>query len=168
MFAQLSDAFDDGDFNQQPAWSGTSAFFQVVTQQLRLIAPPANGQAYLSTPSNALEDASWEIDLSLDFNPSATNYARIYLTSDQPDLSGPLNGYFIQAGGATDDVSLYRQTGLVTTKVIDGQDGLLNQTAVALNLRVTRDANGLWQLFSALGSSPSTLEGTATDQVILS
>ncbi|WP_160143603.1 lamin tail domain-containing protein [Chryseolinea soli] len=168
MFAQLSDAFDDGDFNQQPAWSGTSAFFQVVNQQLRLIAPPANGLAYLSTPSNALEDGSWEIDLALDFNPSATNYARIYLTSDQSDLSGPLNGYFIQAGGATDDVSLYRQTGLVTTKVVDGQDGLLNQTAVALSLKVTRDANGLWQLFSALGSSPSSLEGTVNDQVVLS
>jgi hypothetical protein len=168
MFAQLSDAFDDGDFTQQPAWSGTPAFFQVVTQQLKLIAPPANGLAYLSTPSKALEDASWEIDLSLDFNPSATNYARVYLASDQPDLSGPLNGYFIQAGGASDDVSLYRQTGLVTTKVIDGQDGLLNQTSVALNLKVTRDANGVWQLFSALGSSSGTLEGTATDQVVLS
>jgi len=168
MFAQLSDAFDDGDFTQQPAWSGSSAFFQVVTQQLKLMAPPANGQAYLSTPSKALEDASWEIDLSMDFNPSATNYARIYLASDQSDLAGPLNGYFIQAGGATDDVSLYRQTGLVTTKVIDGQDGLLNQTSVVLSLKVTRDVNGLWQLFSAVGASPSALEGTATDQVILS
>lgn len=168
MFAQLSDAFDDGDFTQQPAWSGTSAYFQVVTQQLRLSAPPINGQAYLSTPSHALEEGSWEIDLSLDFNPSATNYARIYLASDQSDLSGPLNGYFIQAGGAADDVSLYRQTGLVITKVIDGQDGLLNQTAVTLSLKATRDANGLWQLFSALGSSPSTLEGTVTDEVILS
>jgi hypothetical protein len=167
MFAQLSDAFDDGDFDQQPTWSGTSSRFQVVNQQLKLVAAPANGQAYLSTPSNALEDASWEIDLWLDFNPSATNYARVYLASDQPDLSGPLNGYYIQAGGTTDDVSLYRQTGLVTIKVIDGQDGLLNQTSIALNLKVTRDANGLWQLFSALGSSSATLEGTATDQVIL-
>jgi hypothetical protein len=168
MFAQLTDAFDDGDFIQQPAWSGTSASFQVVNGQLRLLAPPVSGQAYLSTLSQAVEDASWEIDLTLDFNSSATNFARLYLTSDQPDLSGVLNGYFIQAGGATDDVSLYRQTGLVTTKIIDGADGLLNLPTVALKLKATRDSNGSWQLFSAVGSSPVLLEGTATDLTVLS
>src|SRR5690606_34591948 len=106
------------------------------------------GTAYLSIPSEAIENATWEFFVKLTFNPSSTNYTRIFLTSDQQNLSGILNGYFVMIGGTADEVSLYRQSGSVTTKIIDGKDGRTDTALVMLKLKVTRSETGDWQLFS--------------------
>ncbi|MBL0741866.1 lamin tail domain-containing protein [Chryseolinea lacunae] len=167
MFAQASDAFDDGDFTHNPVWTGTNTLFTVTAGQLKLSAPAVSDMAYLSTQSAALEDATWEADVWLDFNASATNYARFYLASNQPTLSAALTGYFVQIGGATDDVSLFRQEGLTLEKLIDGADGRLNLASVHVKIKVTRDDSGVWQLFSDVNNGGLTLEGTKTDVTTL-
>jgi hypothetical protein len=83
------------------------------------------------------------------FSPSTSNYAKVYLTSDEQDLSSNVNGYFVKIGGeslAIDDVSLYMQNGISTTKIIDGIDGIaaINPD---LKIKVTRDSIGNWELF---------------------
>ncbi len=45
------------------------------------------------------------------FSSSATNNGRVYLASDQSDLTKPLNGYYLQFGEANsnDAIELFRQ-----------------------------------------------------------
>jgi hypothetical protein len=163
--AQFTDTFADGDFTANPAWSGEVPKFEVLNQKLHLNDAAASGEAYLSTPSEAVADATWEAYVEITANPSAANYARLYLMADQDDLSGSLNGYFVRIGGSDDDVCLYRQDGTSLTKVIDGTDDRVDLSLVQLTVQVTRDASGNWQLFTKPVGSPNFIsEGTATDE----
>lgn len=164
MFAQFTEDFSDGDFTSSPVWSGTDSKFIIASQELKLQATPVTDIAYLTTPSNSINKTSWEFLIRLEFNPSNTNYARIYLVSDQFTLSEPLNGYFVLVGNTTNDVSLYKQTGASITKIIDGVDGRLDLSEVRIRIKITRDDFGLWELHSDVGSSGTYVtEGTVTD-----
>lgn len=147
IFAQFEDDFSDGDFTNNPIWDGEVAKFIVSPEmQLRLLAPAESADAHLSLSSQAIENASWEFFVRLNFNPSATNYARVYLTSNNPDLTGALNGYFVYIGGTQDKISLFRQTETVRTEIITGVSGSVNMNDVQVKIRVTRDNIGNWTL----------------------
>lgn len=159
---QFMDDFEDGLL--APSWQGQVQDFMVNEKgQLQLNAQGA-GISYLSTPSFSIENAQWEIYLEMDFNPSASNYARIYLVSDQKDLSGPLEGYFVMVGGTEDEVSLYKQKGDQIYKLIDGEDKRLDLNKVQAKIKVTRDAEGMWQLWTAAADTAVyVLEGSEFD-----
>lgn len=162
--AQFSDDFSDGDYTSNPAWSGDNSKFVVSAGELRLNAPALDETAYLSTSSQAIENAQWDFYVRLDFNPSSSNFARIYLVSNNSNLTGPLNGYYIQFGSADDDICLYRQTGTTRTKIIDGPNSLLSTNIADATVRVTRDAAGNWTLSAdTLAGTGYALMGTATD-----
>jgi len=165
MSAQFVDDFSDGNFNANPAWTGDVADFEVdMNNELHLNAAPMEGISTLVTPSIAVDTSVWEFQLRMDFNPSSSNRARVYLMSSSDDLTGSLNGYFVQLGNSQDEVSLYVQTGTSTTKIIDGVDDLLDTDPAEVLVRVTRSTYGLWELFSdttLLGNYTS--EGTVTD-----
>ncbi len=164
-FAQVIDDFSDGDFITNPAWTGEAAIFEVdVNHQLHLIAPPVTDTAYLSTMNSLIENVEWTFLVNLDFNPSSSNLARIYLVSDQSDLEENLNGYFVQVGGTSDEVSLYRQTGTSITEIIDGTDDLVDSNPVSVRVKVTRTTNGDWTLMTDnTGSLNFTSQGNASD-----
>ncbi|MCX7636438.1 MAG: lamin tail domain-containing protein [Cyclobacteriaceae bacterium] len=167
--AQFVDDFSDGEFTFNPVWSGTAEKFMVDNNRLRLFAPAATDVAWLSTPSLAINDAVWEFWVRLNFNPSSSNFTRIYLSSSQHNLSGSLNGYFVMIGDTQDEVSLYRQTGTTRTKIIDGSDGRVNSDPVIVRVRVTRSNEGEWQLFTDAGATGAyILEGQVTDNTHLS
>ncbi len=162
--AQFLDTFTDGDYTMNPSWTGQDSKFVVDMQLLRLQAPAVAGSAYLSTPSESINNAEWLFSVKLDFNPSSSNLAEVYIVSDQSDLSGPLNGYFVLIGDSQDEISLYKQTGNTKTKIIDGTDGLLNLAAVLVEIRVTRDALGNWELFADVAMTGTFLsQGTTFD-----
>ena len=167
--AQWMDDFNDGDLLNNPVWSGDIADFEVdANLELHLNATAAENESHLSTPSDIINNAVWEIKLRMEFNPSSLNRAYVYLVSDQSDLENPLNGYYVMLGNTADEVSLYRKTGSTSTKIIDGGDGSLNLSIVELGIRVTRDGVGNWELFSDIGntgtyvSEGQTLDATHT------
>ncbi len=165
MFGQFTDSFSDGEFLSNPSWSGSTAKFTVSGGELQLSAPAVSDHAYLFATSEAINDATWEFTIRMGFNPSSTNFARTYLTSDAADVTGSVNGYFVMIGNTTDEISLYRQDGITRTRIIDGTDGKLNLTAVNARIKVTRSAAGDWQLFSDVGVTGSYVsEGVVTDQ----
>lgn len=153
MHAQVQDNFSDGDFSTNPSWLGSDSIFGINTGLLKLQAHPVAAKAYLYTPSQAVHNASWEFFVRMDFNPSSTNYTRIYLMADQSDFTKPLNGYYVMVGNTADEVSLYRQTGSTLTKIIDGLDTRVSTALVSVKIKVTRDAAANWQLFSDVGST---------------
>lgn len=162
-FSQFKDDFSDDDFSTNPAWNGDDAKFIVDANRLKLQAPAVSSTAFLSTSSNAIDNTSWEFYVQMDFNPSSANQAYIYLVSNSGDLTASLNGYFVKIGNTTDEVSLYRQDGVKEIEIIDGLDGKLNLSTVKVNIKVTRDNNGNWQLFSDPGLGIYTQEGVTYD-----
>jgi hypothetical protein len=162
--AQLFDDFADNDFDQNPAWSGSASSFVIENGMLRLTASSSETMAYLSTPQNILGNTVWEFLVNLDFNPSSTNYTRVFVAADTSYLNGSLNGYFIMIGNTSDEISLYRQNGNTRTKIIDGPDGRVNSSSVSVRVRLTRSSDGQWELSSMLAGETSFVpEGSTTD-----
>ena len=147
-YGQFTDNFTDGNFTANPTWAGEAVKFEIAHEVLHLNDAVASGSAYLSTPSEAVANATWELYVEISENPSSSNFARIYLMASQADLSGELDGYFVKVGGSEDEVNLYRQDGSSMTKIIDGPDGRVDTKPVQISIRVTRDAQGNWQLLS--------------------
>jgi hypothetical protein len=163
--AQFADDFTDGDFTNNPTWTGVTSHFQInATNQLWLNAPPVTATSHLVTPSNAIGNAQFDFNVKMDFDPSGSNYCKVYLTSTDSNLSGALDGYFVRIGGASgtiDDVSLFYQNGITDTKIINGTNGTV-AVSPDLKIRVTRDMAGNWELLTDTNLNGTYIsEGTA-------
>ncbi len=164
---QLTDDFSDGDFTNNPAWSGDiSSFIVNPSMQLQLNAAAA-GSAYLSTSNNSpsLDNTEWQFYIRLNFAPSASNNARVYLVSDQANLNSSLNGYYLQFGEnfSNDAIELFRQTGTTSVSVARGTNGFIS-TAFIITVKITRNNSGLWSIYAdpAAGNNFS-LQATGSD-----
>ncbi|MCB2219914.1 MAG: lamin tail domain-containing protein [Bacteroidetes bacterium] len=156
IFGQIADDFSDGNFTQNPAWQGDTAQFKISTSS----AIPANMKpalqldgtdpdtSFLCLENNLINNVEWTFWVKLSFNTSANNFARIYLISDQDNLEGPLNGYFIQIGGANDSLCLFRQTDTMNELILKGEFGFTGNSINTFRIKITRDDGGLWELFS--------------------
>jgi len=148
-FAQFSDDFSDGNFTNNPTWNGDIGNFEIDASFKLHLNDSVSNTSYLSTTSQAIIDGSWEFDVTLDFAPSTSNYAKVYLISNEQNLDSSLNGYFVKIGGesgSVDDISLYSQSGNSTSKIIDGTNGIAAANP-DLKIKVTRDGLGNWELF---------------------
>jgi hypothetical protein len=166
----FTDNFNDSNFTTNPSWSGEVGKFQINASkelQLNNTGATSNNETYLTTSSLVVNDAFWEFYVRLDFDPSSSNFAKVYLVSDQQDLTAALNGYYVQIGGQSgtvDDVRLYRQDGTTDSLLIDGTDGTV-ASAPAVKIRVTKSASNLWSLFldqTGTGNSYQ-LQGTSSE-----
>lgn len=147
--AQLSDNFADGDFTNNPTWSGDVADYVVnASFQLQSNNLVANSGFYLSTPSTKATEAVWEFYTNLTFNTSSTNYVDVYVTASAFNLAAnSTSGYVIRIGGTADEVSLYKKTNTgVFTKIIDGTDGITNSSNNTLKIKLIRTAANQWLL----------------------
>ena len=149
-FGQLQDDFSDGDFSNNPVWSGSTSQFSVNSSKQLQLNNTVAGQSYLSTPfsTNSLDGFEWQVYVKQAFSSSASNYGRVYLTSDQSDLTKPLNGYYLQFGEANsnDAIELFRQSGSTSVSVCRGTNAAI-ANSFAVRVKVTRDNAGLWKLY---------------------
>ncbi len=170
-FSQVNDGFNDGDFTQSSIWQGdVTGYFVNPSKQLQTVHSGNAQTVYLYTVNNLAVNAKWEFYLQMDFDPSSSNFSRVYLVSDKADLSGALNGYFLHVGesGALDSYDLYKQTGTKITKIIDGPDRTRGTTDLKARVQVIRDASGLWELKTDIsGGTDYTTEGTVVDNTFL-
>ena len=170
LYAQWTDDFADGNFDADPEWTGDGSLFIVNAAgqlQLQDAGTPAAGTAQLRTTVPTGDSCSWEWFSRLDFAPSTSNFARIYLASDQADLNGPLNGYYVRLGGISgndDAIELFRQTGTNTALVLSGKTGGAAGEPVIARIRMTRNDAGLWRLWvDYTGGNDFVLEAQAID-----
>ncbi len=163
--AQYIENFNDGDFTNNPTWTGDAALFKVNTAfQLQLNAT-AEGTATLSVPLTVIPEMEWSVWVKLAFAPSDNNLARIYLSSDQQDLKGALNGYYIKLGenGSIDAIELVRQTGNINTVVCRGTAAFV-AAAFAIKIKVVRTTGGNWKVYAdPTGGNAYSLQATGTD-----
>ncbi|REJ80165.1 MAG: hypothetical protein DWQ44_13110 [Bacteroidetes bacterium] len=149
--AQVQDDFSDGNFNSNPVWQGDTGDFNVnASGQLQLNATIA-GASQLTTQFIASLNTphEWSFYIRQNFSPSSSNYGRVYLVSDQHNLKGPLNGYFLQFGEAlsADAIELFRQDGNNLVSIFRSRDGQISGS-FAFRIKVTRDDLGLWTLWA--------------------
>ncbi len=168
--AQLNDNFNDGDFSQQPKWSGIDSVWMINTQnQLQTNSNTINSNYYLSTVNTKATIAQWEFWIKVSFNPSSANYVDVFLTaSDSNLLKTNITGYYVKIGNTDDEVSLYRKDNGASIKIIDGINGTLNQSESILKIKVTRDENNMWELFRQQNSASFISEGVVCDSTYLS
>jgi hypothetical protein len=172
-FCQLNESFSDGDFTNNPVWQGDLSYFKVNSSfSLQSQGPAANGNIQLFTESSMLVSAQWEFFVRMDFEPSASNYCKVYISSDSPDLRSNLNGYYLKIGGesgTTDKIELFRQNGTSSTKLISGIPGNVGKNFNKVRIKVTRDYSGNWSVFSdTSGAYNYSFEGSAIDNSIQS
>ena len=145
--AQFTDGFGDGEFTSNPAWTGDVSQFTVNSAfQLQL---NSSGEAVSSLASVYLMngETEWRFWIKLPFSPSANNFTRVYLASNQADLKGLLNGYFLQfgEGGSADAIELFRQQQTTLTSVCRGTEGMI-ANSFELAIKVRRNQTGNWEI----------------------
>ncbi len=168
--AQLIENFSDGDFTNSPAWSGDVSKFLVNPGfELQSNGNPSGSDTLgLSANSTLLDSVELLFRVRLDFNPSSTNFVRVYLVSNNANLRGSLNGYFLQLGetGNNDTIKIFRQTGTTNTLVFTGNSEIIGTSATTANItfRITRKAGGNWEVYAdRLGGSNYTFYGSFTE-----
>ncbi|POY34808.1 hypothetical protein C3K47_18390 [Solitalea longa] len=167
-YSQLKDSFSDNDLSSNPQWNGNlDAWFINSDKNLQTKRNSASATVYLSSESNLALNSKWTFSVKLSFNPSGSNQARVYIISDQSDLTKPLNGYFIQIGenGSTDSYDLFRQTGTTVIKIIDGPTRpRKDDNMVEAEIEISRNESGFFELKTKIDDDVVfTTEGSATD-----
>jgi hypothetical protein len=167
-YAQFSDQFTDLDLSNDPTWTGDINKFIINTDTVLQLNDGVAGQAQLVTSFAAYDlnqSVEWQFWIQQGFSGSASNYGRVYLVSDQTDLFGPLNGYYLQFGEAlaVDAIELFRQSGTTSTSVCRGTDGLI-ANSFSMKIRVRRDAAGNWEVSTdPSGGTSFATQATGTD-----
>ena len=148
VFSQLNDDFSDGNFSDDPIWTGSINKFQInSSNQLQLFSDEA-GISYLSTENLLIDETEWHFWVKLSFSPSGNNMARIYFVSDNSDLTSELNGYFLQLGeaGTDDAIELFRQNGNEIFSVCRSNNALISNS-FSIGVKVIRNNTGKWDVY---------------------
>lgn len=174
-FAQVEDDFSDGDFTQNPEWSGAVDKFSVAPyvlneSNLMLRSNSAQATYYLSTPSSIVDEVAWEFFINLRYQVSSANLVDVYLMADNADLLAVQNGYFLRFGRTSRDITFWKEVGGSEQLLLEGPASQVNSSSNnPFNIRVTRSADGLWNILVDPGATGSFQSlGLITDAAITS
>lgn len=169
VLAQVNDSFDDGDFTDNPSWSGDINDWQVINGQLNSKAPAVSGISQLVTPSTVYSGCQWSFFANPNFQVSSASYIDVFLTSDSANLKGNNSGYFVRIGRTTHDVSLYKKVAGISDVIISGAPNTISSSSNnPTKVKVIRDTSFNWTLsidVSGTGNS-YVVQGSATDSTL--
>jgi hypothetical protein len=175
LFSQVTEDFSDGDFTQDPAWTGDLNNFKisfstaVPAEQrpaLQLYATEA-GISTLAVAQLFNGELEWQFWVKLSLNTSSGNYARVFLLTNTTDLKAPLNGYFLQIGGVDDSVIFYRQDSTEITRLLCLDSVFTGNSTNALRFKVFRSHEGNWKFYAdPAGGHALDFQGETNDLVI--
>lgn len=154
-WAQCEDNFADGDFTNNPVWTGSTTNFTVNSGVLELNDQSGlPGQSALVTGCEIANMANreWRIWIDQNLAGSGSNHTRIYLASNGPAVSyadegsAGVEGYFLLLGEALsgDVVRFFYDDGVSTTLLASGQTSIA--LAFEARLKITVDAMNSWTL----------------------
>ncbi|MGE5357252.1 MAG: Ig-like domain-containing protein [Deltaproteobacteria bacterium] len=142
---QFMDDFKDGDIQTDPMWLGNTEHFIINNQYKLQLDAPEGGNSVLYTQFNAPDSIEWGFYFKMDFSPSATNKLRVYLLSDNNDIT-KANAYFIEIGenGSQDNIKFYKSTNGVNSLLGTGSPGSFATEPASGYLRIKKDKSGTW------------------------
>lgn len=165
--AQFTENFSDGDLTGNPVWTGNLTDWNInPMQQLQSNNLVTSSTYYLSTSNALATSAQWDFFCQLGFNTSSTNYVDVYLTASASDLTqSNTTGYFVRIGSTDDDICLYRKDAGLAVKIIDGANGILNNSNNQVKIKIIRNATNQWSLFRDMTGAGNNffIEGIAAD-----
>ena len=170
IFSQILDNFNDGNFTGNPVWIGDSLNWTVIDGELRSNSINPSSDFYLSTASANAFNCQWDFFVNLQLQTSSANYTDLYLISDSSNVKDVnSNGYFVRIGNTADEISLYKQINGITTKIIDGIDATVNSSNNRIDIKIIRNANHEWKLYSNTEGNgfACNIEGTVIDSSIV-
>ena len=155
--AQVNENFNDGNFNMNPTWIGSTDVFVVNSSQELQLNDMTSGQSYLSTPTNAtsLANKEWRIKVKQTFAGSENNHSRIYLSANTADLSflnfssgSNTTGYFLKLGegGSNDAIKFFRDDGPLGIVELGAGTQAEIASSFNINIQILRDEFGNWNV----------------------
>jgi len=184
--------FNDGDFTNNPEWvdgpgtneDGYEIISDItvpngnaVTDGSFLASKESYGKMSFAVPSTEVNE--WQFSLATpDFNPNNLNYFGVVLMASAPFtgelVTSDFQGYYLRFGtnGSNDKIELWRKTGVGEVEVGEFSSSPpfdANALQDGLNIRVTRNNAGIFELFYSTGfdftNLPSTSAGTLFNNV---
>ncbi|MBK3517345.1 lamin tail domain-containing protein [Carboxylicivirga marina] len=149
--SQIHESFNDDEINTNPTWNGDVSNFIVNANTELQLSMTDEGDSYLSTPSTSIEEATSQLKVRMAFNPSSSNYARVYLASDKEQLTDADNAIFIEIGSSNDNICLYKIENGTKQQMIEGPFDQLNTSVVDVMIKITHNAND-WSLQADFGN----------------
>ena len=154
LLAQVTDDFSDGDFTQNPTWSGTAEQYTVNNSKQLQLNAEGEGTAYLSLPITEYETMEWQFWIREAFAPSGNNYSDVWLSSDNADLQNVTQGYFLRfgEGGSNDAITLFRKDADGQQQICRGTEGAI-AASFAVSVKVICDREGNWMIQTCYDNS---------------
>ena len=167
VWAQCEDNFSDGDFSNNPAWTGSTNNYAVNTGVLELDDQSGlPGQSALVTGCEIanMTNREWRIWIDQNLAGSASNQTRIYLASNGPAVgyanegSAGVEGYFLLFGEALsgDVIRFFYDDGVNTTLLASGQTSIA--AAFEGRLKITVDVANNWTLSADFSGGENYIE----------
>ena len=155
-------------FSQLKTWYGDIGSFEISDTLIRLNAAPETAVKSIFGASDAIDNAQWQLTIGMGFDPSTSNYCRIYLVANDSLLTAVTKAYYVECGGANDNIRLVKLADGSRTTLVEGVSARLKKTNNNFSIRVTRSAKGAWQLFYSDGvAATEQNEGSAVDSTLL-
>jgi len=146
-WSQLTDDFSDGDFSQNPSWTGDIQDFIINDDLLLQLDAEGAGESFLYNSFTAEDSIEWNGYFRMDFNPSSGNNLRIYLGIDNIDLASA-NGYFLEIGedGTSDAISFGKLESGISTSLASASMGAVATDPAQARFQIKKSALGQWIL----------------------
>ncbi|MBI1837850.1 MAG: lamin tail domain-containing protein [Flavobacteriia bacterium] len=166
-FCQIDENFNDGEITTNPTWTGSISNYSI-NSSLQLQSNNTLAATTFITSNHNLQDIDekeWHFWIKLAFSPSANNFAKVYLTANNSDLSVHPDGYYLQFGetGSLDAIRLFKEENAISTEICSGNVGQI-ATSFALSVKIIRAATGDWKLFvDPAGGEQYLLQASAND-----
>jgi CxxC motif-containing protein len=143
LVAQLFDNFSDNNLTNNVAWKGDVSSFTIDGAQRMRLNSAIAGSSFIYTDYAYKDSFVCSASVKLEFNPSGSNYARLYFLIDNIDFT-LANGYFIQLGenGAEDAVRFYKVAAGQNTLIGSGQLGTINKDSSDLKISIKSNGSG--------------------------
>jgi hypothetical protein len=171
VHSQVNDDFSDGDFSNNPSWSGNTADFIINANQELQLNNTLAGSSFLSVTHGIsnLQNHEWHFWIKQVFSPSSSNFGKVYLSADNSNLNSAQNGYYVLFGeaNAIDAIRLFKLENGISTQLCSGVEGQIS-TSFTVGVKVVLSANGTWELSADLsGGTNYITQGSANDSNIL-
>ncbi len=152
--SQIVDDFSDGDFYSNPEWKGDQYNFVINTAyQLQLDAYDA-GESFLYVTYPYEVSLEIRYYFMMDFKPSLSNKLDVFIMIDTTDVN-IANGYCISIGenGSDDKIIFSKLKGGAYTILGEGNLGNFADEPSMGNLKITRNKEGIWNIYSDRGDN---------------
>jgi len=162
--AQINDGFSDGNFSENPSWTGNTDDFEI-NQQLQLqLKSSGSDTSVLFTRNNRIQETELNWWMKLSFNTSANNYARIYFVADTHEVNKISRALYLQVGGGDDSVSVYSQINNSCKKILSVPVYKTDNSVNYLRIKIISLDQGIWNVYiDTTGGSSFFTAGTFTD-----